>query len=48
MNEIEIGSDAEREWARLSVGFNGSGKGYFKIWIVNLMLSIVTLGIYSA
>lgn len=28
--------------------FTGSGWEYFKIWIVNLMLSIVTLGIYSA
>jgi uncharacterized membrane protein YjgN (DUF898 family) len=30
------------------VEFTGSGKEYFKIWIVNLLLSIVTLGIYSA
>jgi len=28
--------------------FTGSGKAYFKIWIVNILLSIVTLGIYSA
>ncbi len=28
--------------------FNGSGGEYFKIWIVNVLLSIVTLGIYSA
>nr|WP_168710962.1 YjgN family protein [Ningiella ruwaisensis] len=28
--------------------FLGSGKEYFSIWIVNLLLSIVTLGIYSA
>lgn len=28
--------------------FNGSGSEYFRIWIVNLLLSIVTLGIYSA
>ena len=28
--------------------FNGSGSEYFGIWIVNLLLSIVTLGIYSA
>jgi len=28
--------------------FTGSGKEYFKIWIVNLLLSILTLGIYSA
>lgn len=28
--------------------FDGSGGEYFKIWIVNLALTIVTLGIYSA
>ncbi len=28
--------------------FNGTGSEYFKIWIVNLLLTIVTLGIYSA
>jgi len=30
------------------VSFTGSGSEYFRIWIVNLLLSIVTLGIYSA
>jgi uncharacterized membrane protein YjgN (DUF898 family) len=28
--------------------FTGSGWEYFKIWIVNLLLTIMTLGIYSA
>lgn len=28
--------------------FNGSGGEYFRIWIVNMLLSILTLGIYSA
>jgi uncharacterized membrane protein YjgN (DUF898 family) len=28
--------------------FNGAGGEYLKIWIVNLILSILTLGIYSA
>lgn len=28
--------------------FTGSGDEYFKIWIVNILLSILTLGIYSA
>jgi uncharacterized membrane protein YjgN (DUF898 family) len=28
--------------------FTGSGFEYFKIWIVNLLLNIVTIGIYSA
>jgi uncharacterized membrane protein YjgN (DUF898 family) len=33
---------------RLSFEFTGNGAEYFKIWIVNIFLSIVTLGIYSA
>ncbi len=28
--------------------FTGSGKEYFKIWMVNLFLSVITLGVYSA
>lgn len=28
--------------------FIGTGTQYFGIWIVNLLLSILTLGIYSA
>lgn len=28
--------------------FHGNGKEYFGIWIVNILLTIVTLGIYSA
>lgn len=34
----------ERHWLE----FTGDGSSYFRIWIVNLLLSIVTLGIYSA
>lgn len=33
---------------RHQVRFTGSGGEYFKIWIVNLALTIVTLGIFSA
>ena len=32
----------------LAFTFTGSGKEYFKIWIVNLALTILTLGVYSA
>ena len=28
--------------------FTGTGSEYFRIWIVNLLLSIITLGVYSA
>lgn len=27
--------------------FSGSGGEYFRVWIVNLLLSIVTLGLYT-
>jgi len=30
------------------VEFTGNGRDYFGIWIVNILLSVVTLGIYSA
>lgn len=29
-------------------GFHGTGSEYFRIWIVNLLLTLVTVGIYSA
>jgi uncharacterized membrane protein YjgN (DUF898 family) len=32
----------------VAVEFHGSGMEYFKIWIVNIFLTILTLGIYSA
>lgn len=33
---------------RSGLEFTGNGKEYFGIWIVNILLTIVTLGIYSA
>jgi len=36
------------EQQRRQLQFSGSGGEYFRIWIVNVCLSIVTLGIYSA
>ena len=33
---------------RLPFSFTGSGGEYFRIWIVNVFLTIITLGIYSA
>ncbi len=33
---------------RLELEFRGSGTEYFRIWIVNILLTILTLGIYSA
>ncbi|TDP71709.1 YjgN family protein [Roseateles toxinivorans] len=31
---------------RLDIEFSGSGSEYFRIWIVNLLLTVVTLGLY--
>lgn len=36
------------ESGQLPVQFHGQGGEYFKIWIVNVFLTILTLGIYSA
>lgn len=39
-------NDARGETCQFS--FSGGGGEYFRIWIVNLFLSLITLGIYSA
>jgi uncharacterized membrane protein YjgN (DUF898 family) len=39
---------ADRTEAAYPLTFTGSGKIYFRIWITNLLLSLLTLGIYSA
>jgi len=33
---------------RIPLQFRGSGSGYFRVWIVNIILTVITLGIYSA
>jgi uncharacterized membrane protein YjgN (DUF898 family) len=33
---------------RYAFGFTGDAREYFRIWIVNLFLTLITLGIYSA
>lgn len=38
----------DMEEKQVGVEFNGKGFEYFKIWIVNIFLTIITLGIYSA
>lgn len=38
----------EGEGSTSGFEFTGSGAEYFRIWIVNLLLTILTLGIYSA
>jgi uncharacterized membrane protein YjgN (DUF898 family) len=44
-NPVTRDSDVPRH---LKFVFTGSGSEYFRIWIVNTLLTIVTLGIYSA
>jgi uncharacterized membrane protein YjgN (DUF898 family) len=39
---------APAEPEALALQFSGSGGEYFRIWIVNLLLTVATLGIYSA
>jgi hypothetical protein len=34
--------------SRVPFEFSGSGSEYFRIWIVNILLTIMTIGIYSA
>ena len=34
--------------ARMGLRFEGRGGEYFNIWILNLALSVITLGIFSA
>lgn len=34
--------------ADVKIEFRGNGSEYFKIWIVNILLTIITFGIYSA
>ena len=41
-------TEAAQDARKLPVEFRGVGSEFFKIWIVNIMLTIVTLGIYSA
>lgn len=46
--QSSFASAATQEYHRYVFQFSGAGFEYFKIWIVNILLSIVTLGIYSA
>ncbi len=41
-------NDEAIELRQVGVNFHGNGKEYFSIWIVNLFLTLVTFGIYSA
>jgi uncharacterized membrane protein YjgN (DUF898 family) len=45
---IDSSSQASPAHAPEQLRFTGNGAEYFGIWIVNLLLTIVTLGVYSA
>ena len=40
--------NSQQSTTSIPLEFRGEGQEYFKIWIVNLSLTLVTLGIYSA
>lgn len=50
MNDVtaSVESSGQNGNKALDFDFRGNGMEYFKIWIVNVLLTIVTLGIYSA
>ena len=41
-------AEAEKYNTHIPFEFRGDGKSYFRIWVVNLFLSLITLGVYSA
>lgn len=36
-----------RQAIHTDVAFTGSGSEYFRIWIVNILLTLVTFGLYT-
>ncbi|MBB3120554.1 YjgN family protein [Pseudoduganella violacea] len=48
MDNTQAAWPQEDQARELKLEFSATGSEYFRIWIVNLLLSIVTLGIYSA
>lgn len=47
-NQKQTTPKKDSETQPLPFQFTGNGSEYFKIWMVNIVLSILTLGIYSA
>lgn len=48
MLQVNAGQPANGQMPVNRFKFTGSGREYFGIWVVNILLTIVTLGIYSA
>jgi uncharacterized membrane protein YjgN (DUF898 family) len=45
---IPSGEGITKKENKVPFEFSGSGSEYFKIWLVNIILSVITIGIYSA
>ncbi|MBW1865812.1 MAG: DUF898 family protein [Deltaproteobacteria bacterium] len=45
---IPLGEGTAKKENKVPFEFSGSGSEYFKIWLVNIILSVITIGIYSA
>jgi uncharacterized membrane protein YjgN (DUF898 family) len=48
VNTPDVSDNDALNEQHLPFTFSGNGKEYFNIWIVNIVLSLLTLGIYSA
>lgn len=48
LQEQPLRPEFSQERKQYSLQFTGTGKEFFRIWIVNLFLTIITLGIYAA
>ena len=46
--QVQSATQQTQDVATLDFEFHGKGMEYFRIWIVNIFLSIITLGIFSA
>ncbi|TWB21252.1 uncharacterized membrane protein YjgN (DUF898 family) [Nitrospirillum amazonense] len=46
--DVSNAADSPAQGSSHAFRFHGTGREYFPIWIVNLLLTIVTLGVYSA
>jgi uncharacterized membrane protein YjgN (DUF898 family) len=47
-NSVDKGTQPQLSTLIYPLKFLGTGKEYFRIWIVNLFLTVITLGIYAA
>lgn len=48
VEEIALSEEKQMQQQELPLEFNGSAREYFRIWIVNLCLTLLSLGIFSA